>query len=425
MDKNNQAVRGDNLQTNGNPDILYQNNNTVYFYVDGTSRTNTYNTPQLTVSNNGSRYYDADDIEVVTRVGIKNAFSFKNDDENHGEGVKQVFASKSGTRAVVNAVLIEGVELSNSDVYYYNRGNYHYSSAGVTYELYDMDGNLVEKTYADHDRDDAKSLDDGFYLAKTDGLEAYRVDNAFDAAGNVIVAPPRNTAISVGDVVWETRKGDVYYVVNDVAQYDEYVENFFGTRTPQGNISDNVKIVDACNSGLDTVGKVVRALKDNANGAHSNLLISYAYSTKDYVLKAIYISKYDPDETEAPGAHDNGNRFFNDTLTATFGTGTLTFNSNIYSIRNDASSLDNNSYVGATNVSATYEIQRYNVMGDKVGDVITRRSTNTVSVGGGNFTDTITLTQPNSLFYYDITVTVRWTDNGIRYTMTDTIQYVQ
>ena len=285
-----------------NDNYLYQNNNTVYFYVNGNGTGTSSNNYSTT-----ARTYDDDKLDVVVRVGIKNAFSFKNDDDDRGEGIKEVIASQSGTRTVVNAVLVEGVEMYDSDLYYYNPGNYHMTSEGLVYELYDLNGNLVEKTYKDLDKDDARSKWDGFYLAKANDIVPYNIETVY--FGSPTWKDGANTWAwsNTSDGVTETIKGKAYYVVNDTAEYDEYVENFFGTRTPQGNISDSVKIVDACNSGLNTVSKLVRAIKDiqAVGGDHSNLLISYTYNTDDYVLKTIFVSKYDPDATDAPNVNQN------------------------------------------------------------------------------------------------------------------------
>lgn len=434
--KNNYAVHDNAGPDAGRPadgsgHILYQNNSTVYFYVDGKY---------------GPNYTGADDLDVSAFVGIKNAPGFTNDKTPGNDiGIQQVFAHLSSNKQLVTAVLVEDVEVYSSQVYYYNEGNYHYSSDGLTYELYDMDGNLVEKTYPKLKKTDAASKWDGFYLIKNDDIYPYNIDDIMvntdhgASFGPLLQAPAyigsnNLYAWSNGrDGTTETKKGDkTYYVVNDIAQYDEIVENFFGVVTPQGNIAENVKIVDACNSGLDTVAKVVRAIKElGKDSFHSNLLISYTYNTDDYTIKSFFISKYDPDETEAPNIHANGNRYFNDTLTASFSGNTLTFNGGIYKTRNDVTltSFDS-STADARSETVTYTIQRYNLLGEKVGEAITRR---TNAVGGadvtsGAFSDSITLARPNAFTYYEITLTVKWTVTvGTRtttYTATETLPYV-
>ncbi|MCI8914390.1 MAG: hypothetical protein HFF38_09750, partial [Lawsonibacter sp.] len=426
--KNNYAVDDNTGNAAGTPSaggthILYQNNSTVYFYVEG---------------DYGPNYKDTDDIDVSIRTGVKNAHGFTNDDEHRGEGIRQVYSYISGSRQLVGAMLIEDVELYSSQVYYYNQGNYHYSSDGLTYELYDLDGNLVEKTYKDLKKADAQDKWDGFYLAKNDDIYPFGIDTIVSGtpgARPVGTAPDgtnnlyawSNEDFSYHDETTETKKGDkTYYVVNDTAKYDEIVENFFGGLTPQGNIAESVKIVDTCNSGLTSVAKVVRALKQGVNDP-GDLRISYSYNTDDYTIKAFFISKYDPDGTDAPNLNANGNRYFNDMVTTGFTGNNLDIDAYIYSIRNDTGSND---YVAADagSVTATYTIQAYNSLTDaKLGDARTVRSSTGTITGDGMFHDTITLANPGFVRYYEITVTVKWTTGGgtTKLTATDTLQWVQ
>ena len=276
--------------------VLYQNNDTVYFYVN----------------NN----YDDSNFSVDVFTGVKNVIGFTNgEDADTGvhdtatpSGIRQVFATAGKTaedRCVVGSVLVEGVDTGTASVYYYNTGNYHYSADGLVYELYDLEGNLVELTYEDLDESDAASKWDGFYVARSNDIEPLAVDSSKNAGGAEVdfVAPAGadKQAVSFsGDEYVIAKDGDNYYIINDDAEYDEYVDNLYTDHDTVGTIAENPVIVDACDSGLDTLSRLVRAIREDGN-----VKIAFFYNTDDYVADVIYVSDYDPDGTEAPGGGDS------------------------------------------------------------------------------------------------------------------------
>ena len=275
--------------------VLYQNNDTVYFYVNGN--------------------YDDSNFSVDVFTGVKNVIGFTNDtsdttnvhNNTTGTGIQQVFATagdEAADRNVVNAVLVEGVDTGTANVYYYNTGNYHYSADGLVYELYDLEGNLVELTYEDLDESDAASKWDGFYVARSNDIEPLAVDSSKNASGVEVdfVSPTGadKQAVSYdGDPYVIAKDGDNYYIINDDAEYDEYVDNLYTDHDTVGTIAENPVIVDACGSGLDTLSRLVRAIREDGN-----VKIAFFYNTDDYVADVIYVSDYDPDGTEAPGGGD-------------------------------------------------------------------------------------------------------------------------
>ena len=282
VDNAGAAVKGENVAGCDNQ-ILYQNNDTVYFYL-----------------------YDG---EVTPIIGVKNVVGFTNDKTGgDNDGIQQVFATKGKTatdRCTVGAVLIEGIEIASSNIYYYNQGNYHIeeNDEGVTltYDLFTLAGEATSVSYdyssASAAKNAAKDLNDGFYYAKSKNIEP--VDNATMVPG----ANPGsdNDLMSDDGTYLKGEKGSTTYVVNDSAKYDEYVDNLYTANDPVGTIADNVKIVDACGSGIDTRAKLVNAIKTVGT---SDVKIAFTYNEDDYVVDVIFISEYDPDGTEAPGSGD-------------------------------------------------------------------------------------------------------------------------
>ena len=63
-----------------------------------------------------------------------------------------------------------------------------------------------------------------------------------------------------------------------------------------GSITENTVVVDTCNSGLDTVAKIAKAIKDDGK-----VYLAYSYD-KYYVTDILFVISYTPDKTEAPGA---------------------------------------------------------------------------------------------------------------------------
>ena len=288
VDSTGAAVKG---IANDKP--LYQGNDTIYFYVN-------------------NEYDNGQTVEVIT--GIKNVVPFTNSNATSGvhtsgdTGIQQVFATDkavtvdSADGLEVGAVLVEGIETGMSNVYYYNMGNYHITEKAdgvtLTFELFDMNGDPQTASYEYDNASDAKadadSLYDGFYLIKSTGLKALLSDTDSDTnEDDATVSNASNTYV-LGV------KDSTHYVINDTAKYNEFVDNLYTTHDKVGTITDNVKIVDACGSGIDTRAKLVNAIKTNAG----DVKIAFTYSTSDYVSDVIFISDYNPDPTDAPGTGD-------------------------------------------------------------------------------------------------------------------------
>ena len=269
--------------------VLYQGNDTVYFYVNGA-------------------YGAGQTVEVIT--GIKNVVGFTNagdgdtDDYDTDKQVKQVFANgdvKDGL--AVGSVLVYGIETGTSNVYYYNMGNYHIDEkedgVTLTFELFDMNGAAQTASYeydsASAAKADANALYDGYYLVKSSGLQALISDTDNDTVeDDATVSDNVNTYVS-------GKKGSNYYIINDEAEYDEYVDNLYTDNDKVGTIAENPTIVDACNSGIDTLSKLVKAIKQKGDGY---LKIAFSYNNDDYVADVIFVSEYSPKATTAPGTGD-------------------------------------------------------------------------------------------------------------------------
>ena len=262
---------------------LLNNNDTLFFYVNGS--------------------YAKDDLTVDVITGIKNVKGFTNAAD---KGIVEAFATYSARtdRAVVKAVGIDGVSLASgvSGVYYYDQGNYYVTKVDgkyeLTYVLYNEKGEKVEATYAGYAdavdaKDDAKNLPDGFYKIGAKELTPHVTMNKFDGS----------STYSKWTAVYGQDK-DVQYVVNAFVEYDEYVDNLFDQINVVGAISDDTKVIDICNSGLNTLKKIANAIDKDGN-----VTISYAWENKDdYAASIIFVTAYDPDKTEKPGTSASVNK---------------------------------------------------------------------------------------------------------------------
>jgi hypothetical protein len=290
----------------GSP-AFYQTNKTVYFYVDGS--------------------YTADTLSVGTRTGVTNAKGITHDTSDHDENLvketfEQIFVTDvpgANSRDTVEAVMIYGLDLgANTDLYFYRHGNYHITTRAnapassrasdndlvITYDLYTAAGEVYSKTYDNdgkgYDMDTAKntveSKPTGWYeIGSKDLKDKYVLDNNSDV--DKIKFNPASTN--------RNDKTKNVYVLNAQAEHDEFVKNIY-TRVDNvgGIILDNALVVDACNSGLDSVSDIASACK-----ANHLVRISYTYKvTGDDAFKVstVFVTGYDPAENSKPSVSHDG-----------------------------------------------------------------------------------------------------------------------
>ena len=256
---------------------LYQNNETVYFYVTGSY--------SATAPHYG--------LTVVPIVGIKNAVGFTND-TGAGDGIQQAFAT-NGTRAVIDTMLIEGIAVGEAEgVYYYNRGNYEITAAEtgkyvVTYYLNDVNGDATSHTYDN----------EGNYWTSSSAAKSWAEANkpsGFYTIGATDLVVKFNT--------YNSKDADssdkITYVVGANANYDVYTDNLFDDVAPYGTISENTKVVDLTDNGLTSVSRIVRELKNGAS-----IDISYSYNDDTYVTDVLYVTSYSAAPISGGGANSD------------------------------------------------------------------------------------------------------------------------
>ena len=282
---------------------LYQNNDTVYFYVNGA-----YNPD---ASDNG--------LTVVPVTGVKNAVGFVNDGTN---GIQEGYATgKTDANAAwnVETMLIEGITVGGATgVYYYDQGNYYVVKADqgytLTYKLYDNNGNLYEHTYDNqgkffkdvedakkHASDNGNAFTDGFYKIGAQNLVAVVDMNDDQAYENTDITVIDGTPVSS---VYGT-KDDVTYIVNAHATYDVKTDNLYDSVNVIGSIAETTKIVNLTTNGkLGTLAGLKNAIKNDGN-----VTVSYKYDRDvnnegSWVANVLFVTSYTPDMTVAPGRPD-------------------------------------------------------------------------------------------------------------------------
>jgi len=259
---------------------LLNNNDTVYFYVTGV-------------------YDDNLDVDVIT--GIKNAIAFKTDvdaedvtidvDNNtYGTGIREAFYTviKQGKvhtdRAAIDAMLVQGIVVDGTDVYYYNK-DYTVTKGDddyvVTFKLWDnKTGEAAEVSY------------DGFSSEANAKAHAEATEIGFYTIGAANLKDKWTESDGMG---WSS---NTYYIVNDTAVYDEYTDNLQSYLNNVGSITESTTIVDVCNSGLNSIAKIAKAIKTYGDGS---VKLSYTYNNK-YNTSILFVCSYNPKATEAPNA---------------------------------------------------------------------------------------------------------------------------
>jgi len=302
------AISQNGVVTNKEGERLYQNNKTVYFYVDG-NRSNTQGT--YTWSNSG--------LTVGVRTGVANAVTFthggnKDDNkwgtQNVADEFVQVFADEYDSTnkdvdRLVSAVLVYGLEVdANDTMYFYNQGNYIVNDGALnskadgkitlTYTLHDPDtGEVFEKTYDNGGkgfdsgaaaREEAESEPTGYYEIGSSNLKPVMTVKSPNGSGNV----------------WSN--GKYRFVMDAALNYNERAKNIFAGSEEVGGIIDSAVIVNLTDGkNLDTVSGIVRALEN-----HQTVKISYAYALtgdKQYEVKVVFVTSWDPKEISGGGVN--------------------------------------------------------------------------------------------------------------------------
>jgi hypothetical protein len=302
------AISQNGVVTNKEGERLYQNNKTVYFYVDG-NRSNTQGT--YTWSNSG--------LTVGVRTGVANAVTFthggnKDDNkwgtQNVADEFVQVFADEYDSTnkdvdRLVSAVLVYGLEVdANDTMYFYNQGNYIVNDGALnskadgkitlTYTLHDPDtGEVFEKTYDNggkgYDsgaaaREEAEDVPTGYYEIGSSNLKPVMTVKSPNGSGNV----------------WSN--GKYRFVMDAALNYNERTKNIFAGSEEVGGIIDSAVIVNLTDGkNLDTVSGIVRALEN-----HQTVKISYAYALtgdKQYEVKVVFVTSWDPKEISGGGVN--------------------------------------------------------------------------------------------------------------------------
>jgi hypothetical protein len=398
--------------------VLLNNNDTVYFYVTGSYNDNGSNTLSVNVI---TGFNNA--INTTNATGADPTIDKNTNGNTNGVGIRQAFYTKmkSGTkitsRASVDAMLIQGVQVENETLYYYNEGNYHVDKVDggytLTYVVYlNSTGESVEVTYDNNGsyyasvakaKDVAKNKSNGFYTLGADDLKVF-FDNYSLKSGLTGVDVDLD---GIYDIAYDTSK--VYYIVDDTAYYDDINDNLFTDSFEIGSISASTTVVDVCNSGLTTVAQIARAIKTNSG----NVSLSYSVDTK-YKTAVLFVTSYDPDPTQAPNGATKTTYQFLNSLVANSNNGVVTVTGTIYQDNDDAKILSTS--VNAGDVKAVYTITATS----SAGVVKTYTYTDkTGTISAGVFTGDIPTFRATSgsTWAYDVDVVLTFTYNNATVTV--------
>ena len=266
---------------------IYANEDSVYFYVDGT--------------------YAGGDLSVVPKVGIANAVGFTDDQD--GVDVKQVDTKHaSGSRNTVEAMLVDGVELGDSTtVYYYNQNDFEVTAEdggtyAITFNLRDVNGQLAPTTYGGYEdaataRSKGQSYPSGYYTVGAKQLNVVTgTEVLVNSASGQVANDTNEDEVKKGNMVYATDAKAVAVISN----YDNYAGNLFAefaSTVNYGVIFDDSKVVDMTGNGLNTVAKIVSAV-----GKGATIEISYSYNANTFVAGVVYVTSYVPAVVVGPGS---------------------------------------------------------------------------------------------------------------------------
>ena len=312
---------GKNVTNGASPDqALYQTGKTVFFYINGQW-------------GDGA---DQADLTVGVETGIDKMKKLTSGDDNDIEEAPyrvsgtttgyekkflQVFSVDSNSnydnrvegRREVNAELIYGVSYTNDNLYFYHRGNYTVDwvngsradgeKASITFEMYDVDGNRVDKTYDNGGkyfeeveiRGMVDSKETGWY---TFGAEDLKQIISFNGVETVYDG---SEIYNSNSTKWSSLISNKMFVINADVDHVDYENNIYTTDERVGGITKDAVIVDVTGTGLFDDARDI----DSACRAGHKVLISYYYNTTGndaYKVKAVFVTGYDPYEN--PG-NDN------------------------------------------------------------------------------------------------------------------------
>ena len=269
---------------NSSNNRVYANSDTVFYYVDGEYGSTT------------------DPLTVVPCVGIENAYTFTND----GVLLREYWMTLNETSArnLVKAVLVEGLELGATDVYFYNQGDFHaYEDADgkgvVDFYAYDMDGKAATLTY------------DGYADVAAARIAAQSKPTGFYTAG----AKQLNT-VWVTDGKESGTTGTIYGV-GAIAQYSEIAQNLIAV-LDQGTVAtaddvenwgiifDDAKVIDLTGHGINSVAKLISETKLDKNGLRNHVEIAYSFSGNTFEAGAVFVTAYETKSEAGTGVVDNG-----------------------------------------------------------------------------------------------------------------------
>jgi hypothetical protein len=313
-------------------------------------------------------------------------------------------------------MLIQGIQVENETLYYYNEGNYHVDKVDggytLTYVVYlNSTGESLEVTYDNNGsyyssvsaaKTVAAAKANGFYTLGADDLKVF-FNNYSLQSGLTGVDVDGN---GIYDIAYDTSK--VYYIVDDTAKYDDVNDNLFTTSFDIGSISASTTVIDVCNSGLTTVAQIARAIK---NDGQVNL--SYSVDSK-YKTAVLFVTSYTPDSTQAPGGAAKTTYQFLNSLVANSNNGVVTVTGTIYQDNDDTKILSTS--VNAGDVKAVYTITATS----SAGVVKTYTYTDkTGTISAGVFTGDIPTFRATSgsTWAYDVDVVLTFTYNNATVTV--------
>jgi len=302
---------------------LRQTNATVYFFVQGMYGDDAH---PFSVST----FTDVVDMPSFTVDGRTNAtigstpnVNTKDPGTNAKPYVVQMFSDAASMpsadyRTVSAALIANYGKTVTPDVYYYNKGQYTVewntdrTKAILTYYVWDKDGNETTLTYEKNssvtavDTAAAKLLT-GYYNNGTSDLTPYVILGSDVYATNADYnggAGKWEYRVNAGKEPYAYREGNTMYVVNAALNYEVYLNgntNFFDNVTGIASlITDKTKIVDACNSGLESIVDIKNAFEENDGDCL--ITVSYTYGKDNLKTGVLYITSYTPASSTGTGS---------------------------------------------------------------------------------------------------------------------------
>jgi len=307
----NTFLRGtNNVVKAGTSKPLYQNRNTMYYYVDGN-----YGTPGFTVN---------------VSMGIANQETFTLEDnpatEKDATWLEEAWVRQpagDNSKISVEAVVVHGRNVvEDQGIYYYNEGNYEISNSGdeklLTVYAYDASGNEHSFTYtynkeedarnaanggllrdyADKLKNDGQGIPSGYYTFYTNGMapvatvESLNNDTpavmASDGviSGKEILGPGASATRGTAYVAHGTALASSVY---------RYEYNLYTDATDQGVIYTDARVIDLQGGKYNSVERLHNAMTardENTDPAISNVVVSYSYNRANYECGVLYVISY-------------------------------------------------------------------------------------------------------------------------------------